>query len=415
MGETSTSSPRLLPYVILLGAVFALGSLGVDAILPALSQIATDLQLSNPNISQWLVIAFVLGMGIGNLVGGPLSDSVGRRKIITAGLLMYMGSSFVMSTHSAWPAFDYQLEAMLLMRVLQGAGASFATVAATAMVRDVFTGPAMARVLSHSMVIFAMMPALAPFLGKFVAGAWGWPIIFLVFALFALVITTYTKATMKETNTHLAPLSFSALKQSAADVLGIQIVRRAILAQTLVFGVLFSLISTIQPIFDQTFHRATSFPEYFALMALAIAFAGIANGKAVQKSEPLTLARMALTGQVVAGGFALTGIEMAGTGTDLAFGIFMAWGCISFFCNGFIIGNLSSVAMDPAGEHAGMASTLISSIPLIGAVVLDAPVSVFFNGTPQFLLNFVVTFAGFAVAAITLFKKTDAADQEAAA
>lgn len=412
MGEPVTSNARLLPFVILLGAVFALGSLGIDAILPTLSQISADLNLSNPNIALWLVTAFVLGMGLGNLVGGPLSDSYGRKRIIGAGLCLYIVSSVVCYLVAMLNFTEHQMEVMLLMRVIQGAGASFATVAATAMVRDVHSGPAMAKAMSLSMIVFAMMPAVAPFVGKSIASIAGWPFIFAVFAVFALIVGIYLKVTMGETNTHLSPMSRSALKESAVDVLKIQIVRRAIIAQTLNFGILFSLISTIQPIFEQTFHRSASFPSYFALMALAIAVAGIANGNAVQKIEPLKLARLALAGQALAAGLAFKGLEIAAPGSDVAFCIFMVWGTISFFCNGFSIGNLSSVAMDPAGEHAGMASTLISSIPLIGAVALAAPVSIYFDGTPSMLLNAVIMFAVGAAAAITVFKKTVIAENQ---
>lgn len=406
MGVSDTSSAKLWPFVILLGGEFALGSLGIDAVLPALPNIATDLNLPNPNIAQWLVTAFVLGMGLGNLAGGPLSDSFGRKPIIAAGLCMYIGSAFAMYLDSALlTGSDYQMELMLFMRVIQGIGASLATVAATAMVRDVHAGPAMAKIMSHSMLIFAMMPALAPYLGKSIANLAGWPFIFVVFALFALAVATYLRMTVGETNTHLTPFSLPALRQSALDVLKIQIVRRAIVAQLFNFGILFSLISTIQPIFDMTFGRAESFPAYFALMALAIAAAGIANGKAVQRMEPLKLARFALAGQALAAALAFKGVEVAGTGSDAAFCIFMIWGTTSFFCNGFIIGNLTSIALEPAGEHAGMAATLIAALPLIGAVALAAPVSIYVDGTPMRLLNIVATFAVCATAAVTLFKK----------
>lgn len=406
MGASDTSGARLWPLVILLGGVFALGSLGIDAVLPVLSQIAADLKLANPNIALWLVTAFVLGMGLGNLTGGPLSDSFGRKKIIATGLGMYIGSSLVMSLCSGLlHTFDYQMETMLFMRVIQGVGASFATVAATAMIRDVHTGPAMAKIMSASMVIFAMMPAIAPFLGKSIADVSGWPFIFVVFALFGTTLAIYLKATVSETNTHLTPLSVAALKESAVDVIKIQIVRRAILAQLFNFGILFTLVSTIQPIFHLTFGRSESFPGYFALMALAIAAAGISNGKAVQKFDPLTLSRAALAGQALAAGLALKGLEIVGPGSNAGFCIFMIWGMTSFFCNGFSIGNLTAVALEPAGEHAGMAATLIASVPLIGAVALAAPISIYFDGTPKMLLSAVVLFGVCSAAAITVFKR----------
>ena len=415
MGASDTSSARLLPFVILLGGVFALGSLGIDAILPALSQIAADLALTNPNIAQWLVIAFVLGMGLGNLAGGPLSDSYGRKRVIVTGLGMYLGSSVTMYLCSGLIGnFEYQMEVMMALRVVQGAGASFATVAATAMVRDVHNGPAMARIMSFSMIVFAMMPAVAPFLGKSIADVAGWPSIFMVFALFAAAIYLYQRVALEETNTHLTPLSCNALKESASDVLKIQIVRRVIVAQTLNFSILFSLISTIQPIFEQTFNSSQSFPGWFAMMALAIAAAGISNGKAVQRIEPLKLARFALVGQALAAGLAFKGLEVVSPGSTGAFCIFMTWGMISFFCNGFSIGNLTSAALEPSGEHAGMAATLIASVPLIGAVALAAPVTILFDGTPMMLLNVVAIYAGCAAAAITIFKKKPIAEHQPA-
>lgn len=404
----SASSPRLLPFIILLGAVFALGSLGIDTVLPALSKISIDLHLTDPNMAQWLITAFVLGMGLGNLMGGPISDAHGRKLVIAGGIVLYGAGSTV-------AYFSSHLEMILLARVVQGIGASFATVAATALVRDVHAGPAMAKVMSYSMIVFAMMPAVAPFIGQSIANLAGWRFIFAVFAAFALALAIYVAMSVKETIGQRTPLSLSSLKQSASDVLKIQIVRRVIIAQTLNFGILFSLISTIQPIFDLAFHRAASFPGYFAIMALAIAAAGITNGKIVEKVEPLKLARIALAGQAVAALLALTGVHFAAPGSDVAFGIFMAWGCASFFANGFSIGNLSSVALEPAGAHAGMASTLIASIPLIGAVALAAPISVLFDGTPMLMLGAVAIFGAAAVATVTLLSEPDGTGNPASA
>jgi len=377
MNTSQTQQASIHQLVFFLGAVFALGSLGIDSMLPSLAVIAHDLHLSNANQAQLVVTSFGMGMGLGSLLGGPLSDHHGRRQIILAGCLLYAaGALCAMCANS--------LTVVFIARIIQGIGASFTTVAATAWIRDMHSGPLMARIMSFAMAMFAMMPAIAPFIGKSIASLAGWRAIFAVYALFGAALAYHVFASIKETLTEQrVPFSLRNLMRRGREVLAIKQVRLAIAAQTLNMAILFSTLSSIQPIFDQTFNRADTFPAYFALMAIAIAIAGFLNGKIITKVRGKTLVYSAF-GLNALLSLAVLMLSHQGNGVDEChFMLFLAWATGTFFVQGITSGNLSALALEPVGHLAGVASSLVASIPMLLATPLAIFVGLAFNGGPQ--------------------------------
>jgi len=150
--------------------------------------------------------------------------------------------------------------------------------------------------------------------------------------------------------------------------------------QTLIFGVLFGTISSVQPIFDVAYGRAEAFPYYFALMAVAAAPAAPINGRLVMRFGMRPLVRRALAAFAV--GSAVLALAV-GTSTlgPAEFWLFAAWGASVFALAGFAIGNLNALALEPLGYIAGMAASIMGALATIGGAAIGAGIGQLFDGT----------------------------------
>ena len=144
---------------------------------PALPQIAAQLSPESPNQAQLILSSFVVGMALGTFVMGPLSDSFGRKTVIYFGAGLYVLSAAVCMVATS-------LETMIVARLLQGIGAAGPRVVSHALVRDLYSGREMARISSFIMIVFALVPAMAPLLGAGVMLIFEWQAIFAVFIVF---------------------------------------------------------------------------------------------------------------------------------------------------------------------------------------------------------------------------------------
>lgn len=142
----------------MLAFLFATIAFSIDAMLPALPDIAADLTPDNVNRAQLILTTFVAGMGLGTLFAGPLSDALGRKRTITIGFGIYIAATIA-------AIYADSLELLLVARFVQGLGAAGPRIVGLALVRDLYEGREMARISSFVMMIFIMIPAVAPTLG----------------------------------------------------------------------------------------------------------------------------------------------------------------------------------------------------------------------------------------------------------
>lgn len=366
-----------LEFVAMIAMLFATIAFSIDAMLPALPEIAEALTPDLPNRAQLVVTAFVLGMGAGTFVTGPLSDAVGRKPVILGGAVLYtLGAAL------AWWAPS--LEALLLGRVVQGLGAAAPRVVAIAIVRDLYAGRSMAKIMSFVMTVFTLVPAAAPLLGSLIMAAIGWRGIFGAFVLFSLATVGWLTLRQPETLPPEArrPLRLGKLLGAAGEVFSNRVVVITTAAQSLAFGVLFGLISTIQPVFDQTFGRAESFPLWFAGIALVSASGSLINAALVERLGMRRIALTMLSAQVVASSTMALLLASSALVRDAAFGAYILWAGSVFFMGGLVMGNLNALAMEPMGHIAGMAASIIGAVSTVAAVAIAAPLGLAFDGTP---------------------------------
>lgn len=377
MSVTPAPRPAPVEFIALIAMMFATVAFSIDAVLPALPQIAAELTPEDPNRAQLILTSFVFGMGIGTLIMGPLSDAFGRKPVILGGTLLYCIAAAV-------GYFAPTLETVLAARVVMGLGVAAPRVASLAMVRDLYAGRDMARIVSFAMMVFMVVPAAAPLAGAAIIAASGWRAIFLAFLLFALAILLWMQFRQPETLAPEArrPLGAGQMWRDAREVLGNGLILKSILGTTLIMGVLFAVLSSVQQIFDITYSRAEGFPWWFALIAVFSAGSGPLNARLVMTLGMRRIASRALLIHSLASLFVVLAVWLGLWADGLPFWACMAWLILTFFMTGLTMGNLNALAMEPVGHVAGMAASLTGAIATVASTVLAVPVGLAFDGTP---------------------------------
>ena len=391
------STPEFISLMAMLVATVAIS---IDAMLPALPDIAIQLTAKNPNQVQLILSAFIGGMALGTLVVGPLSDSFGRKNIIYVGAVIYI-------SFSALCMFATNLETIVIARVFQGIGAAAPRVVSQALVRDLYSGREMARITSFIMIIFSIAPAVAPLLGAGLISLFDWRAIFVIFIIFALISTIWTKIRIREPlrPEMRVPFQIKIFRAAFLEIISIGIVRISIITLIFSYATLFTCILLIQQVFDQFFGRANSFPEWFAVIAAFSASASFLNSMLVMKLGMRRLISAALRVQIALSAFMLLMFWTGAITGNLGFGFFVFWVFSLFFQAGLTFGNLTALAMEPLGHIAGTAASVISALATLGSVFLATIAGYFFDGTPVAMIISIALFASFGALSAHLLRR----------
>lgn len=365
-------------------------AISIDGLLPALSIITEELTPLRPNNAQIILSSFVAGMAIGTLIVGPLSDSYGRKPIIYGGAFIYILTSVVC-------VVSQSLELILVARFLQGVGASAPRVVAQALVRDFYKGREMARISSFIMIVFALVPAVAPLLGSFVMFAFDWRAIFFMFIAFVAISTTWMGLRINETVSKENRVKFNLrnLVSAFREILSNPLILTAVITLVFAYSILFVGIFLIQPVFERVFGRPETFPYWFAAIALLAASSSYVNARLVRRLGMRMLTNIAFRTQVGLSTIILLVFGLGYFDGEFGFFCFLFWMFSIFFQAGLTMGNLTALAMEPVGHIAGTAASLISAIATIGSVFLAAVVGQFFDGTPIAMIVGITLFASF--------------------
>lgn len=382
-------------FVILMATLMSLVALSIDAMLPALAQMGTSLAVSNVNDTQFIISTVFLGMALGLMIYGPFSDSYGRKSAIYLGVSIFIAGSLV-------SLFATDLPVMLAGRILQGFGAASCRVITLAMIRDKFEGREMARVMSLIMIIFIMVPALAPSIGQGILLIADWRAIFALFIGVAIVGLLWLHFRQPETLPREKRLEFSlaTIKAGSLETLANPVARGYMLASGLIFGAFVGYLGSAQQILQVQYQLGEMFSIYFGGLALAIGFASYANSKLVMKFGMERLCLVSLTLLSSTSLLFYFYAQNAGGHPDLV--ALMGYLLVTFFGFGILFGNFSSLAVQPLGHIAGVANSVIGSVQTFLAMGLGGLIGHLYDGTVlPLVLGFLIL--GSASLALTIY------------
>lgn len=366
ISNTRGSNTSLFEFIAMVATMSALVALTIDAMLPGLPDIGRDLNVADANHTQLIVTFIFIGMVIGSLFFGPLSDSIGRKPALSISMMVFLLGSVI-----AWQSESFTT--MLVGRIIQGLGVAGPRIIAIAMVRDRFEGNHLARVMSFINGLFIIMPAIAPSIGQFTMALAGWRAIFILFIVVGVFTWVWVMVRQPETNRaeNRKPFSLKTVKASFMVV----VTTRTTLFYTIALGALFgsflSYLSTSQQIFEQAFGIVADFPKYFAALALGFGLASLLNAKIVMIWGMRTIAIKSLSLFVLTSViFGLSSVYYDGYPPV---SIFMVFAMITFMALSISFGNLNAMSLDPLGAHAGMGAAVISAL----STTIALPIAIF--------------------------------------
>jgi DHA1 family bicyclomycin/chloramphenicol resistance-like MFS transporter len=388
-------------FVCMMAMMMAVIAFSTDAMLPAFPEMASALSPQDPNRVQLVVTFFLLGMGLGTIITGPMSDNWGRKPILLGGTVLYILGALI-----CWQSGS--LEVLLAGRVLQGLGAAATRAVSIALVRDLYSGRQMAQITSFIMMIFTIFPAMAPTFGEGIIAIANWRAIFL--ALIVCAISSALWLTLRQGETlapeNRTPFKLRAILVGAKQILSMRVVVIMMIVQAAAFGTLFAMLSSIQQIFDIRFGRADDFHLWFAGIAIVAGSSGAINATVVRRMGMHFMIHLMLRAQLVMSGVAAALIGSGLLSINGEFAVFVVFAIGVFFQIGLIAGNTTALAMEPLGRTAGLAASVMGSIGTVGAVTIAIPIGLAFNGTPMPLILGAFTLAALSLIAIRFLPRT---------
>ena len=362
-----------LEFIILMALLMSVVALAIDAILPALNFIGADIGITNIKDNQLLITMIFLGLGIGSLFFGPLSDTLGRKPIVYMGFGLFVIASLIC-------IFSDTLEMMIAGRILQGIALSAPRTISIAMVRDMYSGDYMARIMSFITVIFLLIPIIAPALGKFILDSYGWKAIFYIQIIFGIFVAVWFY--FRQPETLLKPnrirFSSSVFVDGTKELLKFPTTIGYTLISGFITGSFMVYLSASQQIFQNQYHLDEEFPFIFAALAITIGLATFLNGSLVLKYGMKKLVTIALIGFLVV---SLLYVVLFFNTSNPHVLILLSFFGMQFFAIGFLFGNLRSLAMEPVGHIAGIAAAITGFISTLMAVPISAYIGNFVDTT----------------------------------
>ena len=370
-------------FIVIMAALMSLVSLAIDALLPAMTNIGATIGITDATNNQLLITMIFLGLGFGQLISGPLSDSYGRKPVIYIGFIVFSLASLIC-------IFSTNLEMMIVGRILQGIGLSAPRTISIAMIRDRFSGNYMAKVMSFVVVIFILVPVVAPALGKIMLDAYGWKSIFYSQLLFGFLVMFWLWKRQPET---LKPenkraFEFKLLKEGLKEFLKHKNAVIFTLFSGCITGSFMVYLSASQVIFEQQYNLKEEFPFIFAGLALGIGVATFLNGTFVVKLGMLKLVSIFA---IVFTLIPLVYILLYAGEENPSIYVLVAFFGLQFFAIAFLFGNTRALAMEPIGHIAGIGAAINGFVSTIMAVPIATFIGSFINTTalPLFIGFFV--------------------------
>ncbi len=369
---TITAAPGRTEFIVLISCAMMLVAFAIDSMLPALPAIGDSLGVSIENERQFVITAFMIGFGVGQLFIGFISDRYGRR-----GLMLWSLFGYAVTGLAA--ALAPSFEMLLAARAAQGIAAAGARVLVTSVVRDRFEGRTMAQVMSLASVIFMAAPILAPLMGQAVLAVGPWRWIFGVLAIIGGLVWLWVVLRLPETldPANRREINPAELRKSAAIVVFDRQSLGYTLTNTLIVVGLQGFLLSVQQIFDDTFGRADLLPLGFGIMASGMAVASLGNAAIVQRFGMRLIGHSAIIFFTAIAGIHVL-VAVSGHETLVTFIGLQTLMMLGF---SFAVGNFGAMAMENMGPVAGTASSIQGSFSTLVGAVFGAVIGQSFDGT----------------------------------
>lgn len=382
---TPSASPALAPVAPLrkslgerelmwmMAMLMALNAFGIDAILPALDALAADLAVAG-NDRQFVIGVYLLTAGMGALVPGALADRFGRRPILLGSVAVYI----VLSILSALaPSYD----ALIAVRAAQGFFAAGIVALPPAIIRDRVGGDRMARMMSVIFVIFLMVPAVAPTIGKAILQFGSWRAIFAASAGLGVLMAAWVFVRLPESLTpeNVQPILPRTIAANMGRALTLPSTFGYVIGSALVFGALFGFINSSQQLISETFGAGDIFTYVFAICAGSMALASWSNSRIVERFGARRVSHTALFAFI-----AVSAVQvMFAFQPDESLWQFVPLMAINMALLGFIGSNFGAIAMNPFFAIAGAASSAHGFVRMTTAALLGGAIGYAFDGTAR--------------------------------
>jgi DHA1 family bicyclomycin/chloramphenicol resistance-like MFS transporter len=369
-------------FVITIAIMTASVAMAIDSMLPALPAIGHSLNVINTNDAQLVIAVFFFGFGVSQILFGSLSDAFGRRNILLGGLAVYILAMFGAAATGSF-------EMLLVMRFVQGIGGAAVRITTMAIVRDCFGGREMARVMSFVMIVFMIVPIVAPSVGQLIISYANWHWIFILLGLVGSILFIWAAARLKESlpREERMPLSFAAVGNGFKTVLTNRITCGYMIGLTMFTGVISAYVISVQQVFGEVYGLGDWLPIAFAATAGGIAVANFANGFFVRN---FGMRRISHAAMILFTVISIFGYLMALDST-VNFALDYALFTILLMMFAVIATNFTAISLEPMGNLAGTATAITGFVSTTFGALLGGGVGQLFNGTVQPL------FAGFAV------------------
>jgi DHA1 family bicyclomycin/chloramphenicol resistance-like MFS transporter len=366
-------NPSQFEFIALMASLMSVVALAIDALLPALDYIGISIGTANPVDNQLLITMIFLGLGLGPLFFGPISDSLGRKPIVYMGFGIFIIASFIC-------VFSESLEMMVFGRILQGIGLSAPRTISIAMVRDTYDGDYMARIMSFITVVFLLIPIVAPAMGQFVLDHYNWQAIFYVQLIFSVLVSFWFWKRQPETLHIEQRVKFTShiFVNGIKEILKYKTTIGYTVISGFITGSFMVYLSTAQQVFQIQYDLKDQFPYIFAGIAISIGTATFLNGTLVIKFGMENMVTYSLISF-----FSLSLIYCVlffGTANP-SIAILLTFLGLQFFSIGFLFGNLRALAMQPIGHIAGIGAAITGFISTIMAVPISTFIGRFVFGT----------------------------------
>ena len=363
--------PGTREMTFMMAMVMALNALAVDSMLPALPAIGEGLGVAVANNRQFVISIYLFGIGAGSLFYGPLSDRFGRKGVLVPALFAYVAFSIGCGLANSFPL-------LLALRFGHGLVSAALGVIVVAVIRDLFSGDAMAKRLSMIFLVFMIVPAIAPTMGAAITLFASWRAIFIVLAAMGVVMILWLRRLPETLDpADVRPLDIRTMIAGWATVTRHRRAAGYMIASGMMQGALYGYLNSSEQIIADIFHARNWFPLVFACVALGIATANFSNAAIVERFGARRVSQSAVLA-FMASSIAQIAVALSGTETLWMFTALMM---VNVGLIGFIGSNFGAIAMEDFGHMAGIASSYQSFAKTLLAAAIGALIGQQYDGT----------------------------------